>query len=104
MADEELLIEFICRYIEFKISEEDFESGLKNLVRPDAAQTRAFYVNSFDLAVTNKNETVQKILNVIVSTDIDTEKGISDAGVDNAHLEKCMEILYSYLIEDRSAS
>lgn len=100
MHEEEMLVNFIDRYMNFKISDNDFESSIKSLSRPDATQTKSFYLECLGASI--NNEIVRNVLNIIICSDKDVEQNILDIKADKPQFKKCLEILHFFSKEDKS--
>lgn len=102
MNDEEMLVDFISKYMNSEISENDFEDGVNSLARPDANQMKAFYVNAFSSGI--QSDATNNILGTITSSDEHVNQTISEIGEGNTILKTCLEILYSLSKNSQSGS
>ena len=100
MNEEEMLIDFIDRYMNFKMTDNDFESTVRRLSRPNNAQTKAFYMEVLKRAINNKM--VRNVLGIIICPDETVEQNILNARTTNYQLNKCLKTLYFFSQENKS--
>lgn len=100
MNEEKMLIDFINSYMNFKMTDNDFEDGVNSLSRPNVIQTRSFYVEAFKAAT--ENEAAHNVLNIIICSDKNIEQNILDAKINKPQLKKCLETLHFFSKENKS--
>lgn len=100
-----MLVQFIDQFMNSQMLEQDFEESILDIKKPDATQTKGFYVEALGVAVSKKIDIVHEILNIMNTSDKDVEQSIQNAKLNhNKPLETCLKILFTHSKDSKSES